>query len=65
MPRLPLNIPFTLFCGSKCKGLLWVISGQPWGHWNTTTVIAALRVDRIDAPWLLDGSINSEAVSPT
>ncbi len=35
-------------------------SKVPWGHWNTMTFIAALRVDRIDAPWLLDGPINSE-----
>jgi transposase len=32
----------------------------PWGHWNTTTFIAALRQDRIDAPWLLDGPVNGE-----
>lgn len=30
----------------------------PFGHWNTTTFIAALRVDRIDAPWLIDGPID-------
>ena len=30
----------------------------PWGHWNTMTFIAALRHDRIDAPWLVDGPIN-------
>jgi transposase len=32
----------------------------PWGHWNTMTFIAALRHDRIDAPWLLDGPVNGE-----
>jgi transposase len=30
----------------------------PYGHWNTMTFIAALRHDRIDAPWLLNGPIN-------
>ena len=35
-------------------------SKVPRGHWNTMTFTAALRVDRIDAPWLLDGPINSE-----
>ena len=30
----------------------------PYGHWNTMTFIAALRHDRIDAPWLLDGPVN-------
>jgi transposase len=32
----------------------------PYGHWNTMTFIAALRHDRIDAPWLLDRPINGE-----
>jgi putative transposase len=30
----------------------------PYGHWNTMTFVAALRHDRIEAPWLLDGPIN-------
>lgn len=30
----------------------------PDGHWNTMTSIAALRHDRIDAPWLLDSAAN-------
>jgi transposase len=30
----------------------------PHGHWQTTTFLAALRHDRIDAPCLLDGPIN-------
>jgi transposase len=32
----------------------------PYGHWNTMTFLAALRHDRIDAPWLLDAPINGE-----
>jgi transposase len=32
----------------------------PHGHWKTTTFLAALRHDRIDAPWLLDGPIDGE-----
>ena len=32
----------------------------PHGHWNTTTFLAALRHDRIDAPCLFDGPINGE-----
>jgi transposase len=32
----------------------------PYGHWNTMTFLAALRHDRIAAPWLLDGPINGE-----
>ncbi len=38
------------------------LKGQaPFGHWNTVTFLAALRHDRIDAPWVLDGPINGEA----
>ena len=33
----------------------------PYGHWKTMTFLAALRHDRIDAPWLLDGPINGES----
>ena len=32
----------------------------PHGHWKTTTFLAALRHDRIDAPCLFDGPINGE-----
>jgi len=37
-----------------------LLGKAPYGHWNTMTFIAALRHDRIDAPWLLDGPINRE-----
>jgi transposase len=33
----------------------------PYGHWNTTTFLAALRHDRIEAPWLLEGPIDGES----
>jgi transposase len=32
----------------------------PQGKWKTMTFLAALRHDRIEAPWLLDGPINGE-----
>ena len=32
----------------------------PHGHWKTLTFIAALRHDRIDAPWVVDGPINGD-----
>lgn len=32
----------------------------PHGHWKTLTFVAALRHDRIDAPWVIDGPINSD-----
>jgi putative transposase len=44
----------------------WSPKGQrlrakvPFGHWNTMTFIAALRHDRIEAPWLLDRPINGD-----
>jgi transposase len=33
---------------------------SPYGHWKTMTFLAALRHDRIDAPWVVDGPINGE-----
>ena len=33
----------------------------PYGHWKTMTFLAALRHDRIDAPFVFDGPINGEA----
>jgi transposase len=40
--------------GTRCR------AKAPFGHWNTMTFIAALRHDRIDAPWVIDGPINGE-----
>jgi transposase len=42
----------------------WAAKGQrlnakvPYGHWKTMTFIAALRCDRIDAPFVFDQPIN-------
>lgn len=33
----------------------------PHGRWRTTTFVAALRHDRITAPWVLDGPIDGES----
>jgi transposase len=38
-----------------------LLAKVPHGHWKTTTFLAALRHDRIDAPWLLDGPIDGES----
>jgi putative transposase len=44
----------------------WAPRGQrllakvPHGHWKTLTFVAALRHDRIEAPFVLDGPINGE-----
>jgi transposase len=32
----------------------------PYAHWNTTTFMAALRCDRVEAPWLLDCPIHAD-----
>jgi transposase len=32
----------------------------PYRRWRTTTFLAAVRHDRIEAPWLLDGPIDGE-----
>lgn len=37
-----------------------LLAKAPFGHWNTMTFVAALRHDRIVAPWLLDGPMNGE-----
>jgi transposase len=38
-----------------------LIARVPHGHWKTLTFLAALRVDRIDAPCVFDGPINGES----
>ena len=38
-----------------------LVAKVPHGHWKTSTFIAALRCDRIEAPWLLDGPVNAAA----
>jgi transposase len=40
--------------GRRCLGKV------PHGHWQTSTFIAALRIDRIDAPFLIEGSANMD-----
>jgi len=40
--------------GRRCVGAV------PHGHWQTSTFIAALRCNRIDAPFLIEGSANIE-----
>lgn len=33
----------------------------PHGRWKTMTFLAALRCDRIDAPWFIEGPIDGES----
>ena len=42
-------------CGTRLTATV------PHGHWKTTTFLAALRYDRIEAPWVLDGPIDGES----
>lgn len=37
-----------------------LLAKTPHGHWRTTTFIAALRRDGLDAPMTLDGPMNGE-----
>ena len=37
-----------------------IVDKVPHGHWKTSTFLAALRNDRIEAPCLYDGPINGE-----
>lgn len=41
-------------CGQRLKAKV------PFKRWKTMTFLAALRHDRIDAPWLVNGPINGQ-----
>ena len=41
-------------CGQR------LVDHTPFGHWRTQTFIGALRHDRLDAPWVIDGAMNAE-----
>jgi transposase len=49
---------------SRLRG--WIARGQrlsaavPYGHWQTSTFIAALRADGLTAPYVMEGAINGE-----
>ncbi len=38
-----------------------LVSPVPHGHWKTLSFIAALRVDRLKAPWVIDGPMDGAA----
>jgi transposase len=44
-----------------CRRGQRLIGKAPHGHWRTLTFIAALRIDRIEAPCVFDGPINAES----
>jgi transposase len=35
-----------------------LVAHAPWGHWKTTTFVAALRHDQLTAPMVVDGPMN-------
>lgn len=42
----------------RCAKGQRLVAKVPHGHWRTLTFLAALRIDRIDAPCVIDGPIN-------
>jgi len=44
----------------RCERGKRLLAYAPFGHWKTTTFVAALRCDRITAPCVFDGPINGE-----
>ena len=42
----------------RCQRGKRLIGKAPFGHWRTSTFIAALRVDGIEAPAVIDGPVN-------
>ena len=63
LPRLGF-IDETSLKANMAKTTGWATSGArlvdhaPFGHWQTQTFIAALRHDRLDAPWVIGGAMN-------
>ena len=49
----------TRLCGRAPRGQR-LVHKVPHGNWKTTTFIAALRHDRVSAPFVLEGAMNGE-----
>lgn len=45
----------------RCPRGRRLLSAAPAGHWKTTTMLAAISLDGVDAPWTLDGAIDADA----
>lgn len=45
----------------RCPKGQRLLSSAPAGHWKTTTMLAAIGLDGVDAPWALDGAIDGDA----
>jgi hypothetical protein len=53
------NTQMTRRCGRSPVGQRLVCS-VPQGHYQTTTMIAAVRLQGLQAPWLFDGLMDGE-----
>ena len=66
-PKKLVFIDETSISTSMARRFGWAPRGErcrapiPFGHWKTTTFVAGLRVDRIDAPMTIEGALNGEA----
>jgi len=54
-----VNTKMARLYGRSVKGTRCFAS-VPHGHWNSSTFIAAMRVDGLSAPLLIDGAMNRE-----
>jgi len=45
----------------RCPRGQRLLSSVPWGHWKTTTFLAALRINQVTAPCVLDGPIDGDS----
>jgi transposase len=45
----------------RCPRGQRLVSSVPWGHWKTTTFVAALRASEVTAPCVLDGPIDGKS----
>jgi transposase len=45
----------------RCEKGQRLLSKAPAGHWQTTSMIAAIGLDGVTAPFALDGAVDSEA----
>jgi transposase len=52
-----LNTKMTRLYGRSARGQR-CLGRAPHGHWSTATFIAALRHDRLSAPWIIDGPMD-------
>jgi len=66
-PTKLVFIDETSISTSMARRFGWALRGErcrasvPFGHWKTTTFVAGLRVDRIDAPMTFEGALDGEA----